>query len=149
MNDSNANPRGSPRSLIGLAVPLAVRATYRDTDQMGMVYYANYFVWFEQGRTEWLRAQGITYRRMEEMGIFLPVTYCQCRYLKPVRYDDLVTVSTRLENLTPATLVFYYEVRIEGEQNLLAEGTSKHAFMDKDGKIQKVNLQNLLRSPGV
>lgn len=74
------------------------RVCYGDTDQMGVVYYANYFVFFERGRTEMLRQAGFPYSRLEELGIFLPVTEAKCRYLAPARYDDLLTLrSTVLE----------------------------------------------------
>ena len=68
----------------------AVRVRYADSDQMGVAYYANYLVWFEVGRTEWLRSRGYTYRALESEGVFLPVTEAACRYLAPSRYDDLV-----------------------------------------------------------
>ena len=68
------------------------RVCYGDTDKMGVVYYANYFEFFERGRTEMMRAAGFPYSRLEEMGILLPVTEAKCRYFAPARYDDLLTV---------------------------------------------------------
>lgn len=74
------------------------RVCYGDTDQMGVVYYANYFVFFERGRTEMLRQAGFPYSRLEELGVFLPVIEAKCRYFAPARYDDLLTLrSTVLE----------------------------------------------------
>ena len=74
------------------------RVCYGDTDQMGVVYYANYFVFFERGRTEMLRQVGFPYSRLEEIGVFLPVIEAKCRYFAPARYDDLLTLrSTVLE----------------------------------------------------
>jgi acyl-CoA thioester hydrolase len=81
------------------------RVIYGDTDQMGVVYYANYLRWFEMGRTELLRQIGATYSSVEEAGFFFPVTEVSCRYLKPARFDDEITVETTLTALgrdTPA-----------------------------------------------
>ncbi len=115
-----------------------IRVTYRDTDQMGMVYYANYLVYFETGRTELLRELGRTYRDLESDGVFLPVRDARCRYHAPARYDDVLVVTTRVERWTRAAMDFRYEVRREGEEELLAEGTTRHAFMSRDGRILRV-----------
>src|SRR3989442_8035662 len=88
-------PAGTPAPPFGLGPrehshPIRVR--YADSDQMGVAYYANYLVWFEIGRTEWLRARGYAYRSLESEGVFLPVTEAYCRYLAPSRYDDVIYV---------------------------------------------------------
>jgi acyl-CoA thioester hydrolase len=75
------------------------RVCYGDTDQMGVVYYANYFVFFERGRTEMLRSVGFPYSRLEELGVFLPVTEAKCRYFAPARYDDLLTLRSTVLDL--------------------------------------------------
>ena len=85
------------------------RVIYGDTDQMGVVYYANYLRWFEMGRTELLRQIGATYSSVEEAGFFFPVTEVSCRYLKPARFDDKITVETTLTALGRAVLDFSYE----------------------------------------
>ena len=93
-----------------------MRVRYADTDQMGVVYYANYLVWFEVGRTEWLRDAGWNYRDMEEAGVSLPVIEAHCEYRQPARYDDEIEIRTRATVLTPVRLRFDYQaVRTAGE----------------------------------
>ena len=100
------------------------RVCYGDTDQMGVVYYANYFVFFERGRTEMLRSVGFPYSRLEELGVFLPVTEAKCRYFAPAHYDELLTLrSTVLElgrvRLTIGTQVLREDkVLVSGEVTL-------------------------------
>ncbi len=85
-----------------------IRVRYAETDAMGVVYYANYFVWFEIGRTDWIRGRGVTYREFEEQGVLLPVVEAHCAYRASARYDDLVRLETRLAALTPARVSFAY-----------------------------------------
>lgn len=108
------------------------RVTYAETDQMGFAYYANYLVWFETGRTELIRASGLAYKELEEMDLMLPVIEASCRYHKPARYDDLITIRTKVSEFKGIRLAFSYEVLRNGE--LLAEGMTRHAFMDKSGR---------------
>jgi len=79
----------------GLATTTEIRVRYAETDAMGVVYYANYLVWFELGRTDWIRAHGMTYREFEEHGVLLPVIEAHCAYRASARYDDLVRPSAR------------------------------------------------------
>ena len=88
-----------------------VRVRYADTDQMGVVYYANYLVWFEVARTEWLRDGGWSYREMEADGIALPVIEAHCEYRQPARYDDEIEIRTVATLLTPVRIRFDYEAR--------------------------------------
>ena len=111
---------------------LTVRATYADTDQMGMVYYGNYFTWFEMGRTELLRTAGLAYRAVEQQGVFLPVRESYCKYQKSVRYDDEIAVKTWLTAATSATIRFDYE--ISKENAVLATGYTVHFFMNLQGR---------------
>ena len=111
---------------------IEIRIPYADTDQMGMVYYANYFVYFERGRTEWLRNSGLEYRSLEEKGIFLPVVEASCRYRSPAKYDDLITVLTKIYETGPCSLEFAYEINMKGKP--LAEGKTKHSFVDRNMK---------------
>jgi acyl-CoA thioester hydrolase len=113
------------------------RVTYSETDQMGFVYYANYFVFFEIGRTELIRASGLPYRVLEEMGFFLPVIEASCRYLGPARYDDLLTIRSWVTEFKGLKLKFSYEIMRDGEK--LAEGMTLHAFMDGSGKPKKLS----------
>ena len=110
-----------------------VRVRYADTDQMGVVYYANYMVWFEVARTEWLRDAGWTYRDMEEQGIALPVIEAHCEYRQPARYDDEVELRTTGTLITPVRIKFDYEVRRDGTVPL-ASGHTVHAAIGKDGR---------------
>ncbi len=109
-----------------------LRVRYGDTDQMGMAYYGNYLRWFEIGRAEMLRALGTSYRSVEEGGIRLPVLEACCRYLKPSRYDDLVTIETGVLALGRASVRFGYRVTRDGV--LLAHGHTEHCFLDPAGK---------------
>jgi acyl-CoA thioester hydrolase len=101
---------------------------------MGVVYYANYFVWFEVGRTDWLRESGWSYREMEADGFSLPVIEAHCDYRQPARYDDDIEISTRATLLSPVRLRFDYEVRRRVDETLLAAGHTAHAALDRGGK---------------
>ena len=111
-----------------------LRVRYADTDQMGVVYYANYLVWFEVGRTEWLRQTGWSYREMEEDGVALPVIEAHCEYRQPLRYDDDVEIATRASLVTPVRIRFDYEVRRSGIQAVCACGHTVHASVNTDGR---------------
>jgi acyl-CoA thioester hydrolase len=111
------------------------RVIYGDTDNMGMAYYANYLRWFEAGRTELFRSLGLTYRAIEEKGIFLPVAEAHCRYLAPARYDDLLVVETSLDDGQRAVIKLDYRIFRKQDDRLLAEGYTKHACMAADGKV--------------
>jgi acyl-CoA thioester hydrolase len=120
-----------------LSPPLVVsrvRVRYAETDQMGIVYYANYFVWFEVARTDLLRAAGWTYRAMESEGFFLPVIEASCQYLQPTRYDDELEVRTRGALLSPARVKFEYEVARPPDDGVLATGYTVHAALDRAGR---------------
>ena len=112
----------------------AIRVRYGDTDQMGFAYYAHYLRWFEIGRAEMLRALGSSYRSVEERGTTLPVVEAACRYLKPARYDDLITIETGVERLSRASVRFAYRVLREESGELLATGHTEHCFLTRDGK---------------
>jgi acyl-CoA thioester hydrolase len=103
-----------------------LRVRYAETDQMGVVYHANHFIWFEVGRVELLRQLGFSYRDMEQNdGCFIAVVDARCRYKAPVRYDDEITVRTQLKSVRESVIHFEYElVRDDGE--LLAEGETTH-----------------------
>ena len=88
-----------------------VRVRYAETDKMGVVYYANYFVWFEVARADLLRALGWSYREMEQPGVWLPVIEAHCEYRRPARYDDEMEVRTEGRVLSPVRMEFTYEVR--------------------------------------
>jgi acyl-CoA thioester hydrolase len=111
-----------------------VRVRYAETDQMGVVYYANYFVWFEVGRTDLLRGAGWSYRGMEAEGFSLPVVEACCAYLKPARYDDEVEIRTRGTLVSPVRVRFDYEVMRMPDTTVLAAGHTVHASLDRAGR---------------
>jgi acyl-CoA thioester hydrolase len=109
------------------------RVRYAETDQMGMVYYANYFVWMEIGRTDFCRESGFSYADLErEEQAFLPVAEANCRYLAPARYDDEIVVSTEIARLNRRLIEFSYNIK--SRDTLLAEGRTLHVIMGPDGK---------------
>ena len=108
-----------------------IRVRYAETDQMGMVYHANHFVWFEVGRVELLRQLGFSYREMEQDdGCCIAVVEARCRYKAPVRYDDEVVIRTRLKNVRESLVQFAYELIRESDGVLLAEGETTHVVTD-------------------
>jgi len=111
-----------------------IRVRYADTDQMGFAYYAHYLRWFEIGRAEMLRSLGSSYRSVEERGTSLPVVEAGCRYFKPARYDDLITIETGVERLSRASVRFAYRVVREENGELLATGHTEHCFMTREGR---------------
>jgi len=111
-----------------------LRVRYSETDQMGVVYYANYFVWFEIGRTDLCRQHGFAYRDMEQQeGLYIMVAETRCRYKAPAHYDEEILVRTRLRAVRKRVLVFSYEVYREDDNILLAEGETVHVITDREG----------------
>jgi acyl-CoA thioester hydrolase len=112
-----------------------IRVRYAETDQMGVVYYANYFVWFEVGRVELMRTLGFEYRELEEQDqCFLPVVEANCRYKAPARYDDVLTLETRVLNQRTSMIRFGYRLlreKSDSEPVLLAEGETVHVVVDR------------------
>jgi len=120
-------------------VDTRLRVRYAETDQMGVVYYANYLIWMEVGRVEFCRAQGIRYRDMEVGdGILLVVAEANCRYLAPARYDDEVRVSTTLAAANPRMIRFDYELFDQTTGTCLAHGFTKHIFCGRDFRPAKL-----------
>jgi acyl-CoA thioester hydrolase len=112
-----------------------LRVRYAETDRMGVVYHANYFVWFEVGRVELLRQLGFSYRDMEqEDGCGIAVIDARCRYKAPARYDDEVIVRTHLEYVRESMVQFSYELVRADDQSLLAEGDTTHIVVDAEMK---------------
>jgi acyl-CoA thioester hydrolase len=110
-----------------------VRVRYAETDQMGVVYYANYVVWMEVGRVELCKAAGFNYRDMErDDGILLAVTEVHCRYLAPARFDDEVIVKSWIEEANPRTVRFGYQMLLADDGRVLATGETKHMFCGRD-----------------
>lgn len=116
-----------------------LRVRYAETDQMGVVYYANYLVWMEVGRTELCKACGFNYRDMErEDGIYLVVAEAHCRYSGPARYDDEVIVKSWIEAATSRMIRFDYELRRAEDDRALATGYTRHLFTNRE--MRRVSL---------
>ena len=112
------------------------RVRYGETDKMGVVYYGNYLVWFEVGRTHHFRTRGVTYAEIEAAGLFLPVSEVSCKILQPARYDDEVQIRTSLAEIRSRALTLAY--RIESGGNLLAEGKTVHVCVNGEQKVTKI-----------
>jgi len=116
-----------------------VRVRYAETDQMGVVYHSNHFIWFEVGRVELMRGMGISYRDLErDEGRFIAVAEAKCRYRAPVRYDEEVVIRTWLKSVRESVVVFSYELRSAQAGTLLAEGETVHVVTDSHMKIAKL-----------
>ena len=111
-----------------------VRVRYAETDQMGVVYYSNYFIWFEVGRTDLLRGNGWTYREMEADGVSLPVIEAHCVYRQPARYDDDLEIHTTGTLVSPVRVEFSYEVVRPSDHQTVATGRTVHAALDRNGR---------------
>ncbi|HEX2343987.1 MAG TPA: thioesterase family protein [Vicinamibacterales bacterium] len=112
----------------------AVRVRYAETDKMGVVYYANYFVWFEVARADLLRSLGWTYREMEEEGFALPVIEAHCEYKQPALYDDELDVKANGSMLSMVRMQFEYEVIRKADGTIAAVGRTVHAALDRGGR---------------
>jgi acyl-CoA thioester hydrolase len=112
-----------------------VRVRYAETDQMGVVYHANYFIWFEVGRVELMRALGIEYKRMEiEDDCHIVVVDVRCRYHASARYDELLRVRTRIAESRNRSIRFSYEILRDSDQAMLAAGETLHVICGSNGK---------------
>jgi acyl-CoA thioester hydrolase len=113
---------------------ISIRVRYAETDRMGLLHHASYLVYFEQGRTELLRAQGIAYKDLEDQGYLLVLTRAQVRYRRPAQYDDLLTLRTSVVRTTLVKIEHRYELLRDGV--LLAEGETTLGCVDRQGKVQ-------------
>jgi acyl-CoA thioester hydrolase len=113
-----------------------IRVRYNETDAMGFLHHSNYLCYFEVGRTELFRAQGGSYRRMEELKLYFVVARIDVRYRRPARYDDLLTLHTEIARVTPAKLEHSYRL-FRGEE-LLAEANSVIACVNEAGEVQRI-----------
>src|SRR5271165_3502828 len=121
---------------------ISIRVRYAEADRMGLLHHANYLVYFEQGRIELLRSQGLAYRDLEDQGILLVLTRVQVRYRSPAYYDDLLTLRTTVVRTTLVKIEHRYELLRDGV--LLAEGETTLGCVDRAGKVQP--LPEVLRS---
>ena len=111
------------------------RVRYGDTDKMGFVYHANYFRWFEVGRSEMFRSMGIPYKSIESKGIFLPLSEIHCKFNAPSQYDDILLIETSLDSHYRAGMKFDYQIFSENGDKLLVSGYTKHACVDSGGRV--------------
>ena len=117
----------------GVTGEVRLRVRYAETDQMGVVYYSNFLVWFEIGRVELLRQLGFDYKTMEiEDDCFIPVVEANCRYKSPARYDDELVIVTHVAGIRGAVLKFRYRVVRVSDRQLLAEGETTHVVTDRN-----------------
>lgn len=108
-----------------------IRSRYADTDQMGIIHHAKYFEYFEIARTELLRSLGLPYADLENEGYLLPLIDCYARFIKPIKYDQLVRVETTLVNSTGVRIHLEYKIYSDESSELLAEGYTKHSWVKK------------------
>ena len=113
---------------------LAHRVSYGETDAMNVVYYAEYFHLFERARNEYIRARGMTYKQVEERGIYLPVREAQARYRFPLRYDDLIHVRAVISEWRRASVLFEYEIYNEDKTAVATTGKTLHACVNREGR---------------
>ncbi|MBL7179256.1 MAG: acyl-CoA thioesterase [Desulfobacterales bacterium] len=111
------------------------RVRYSDTDKMGFVQHANYFRWFEIGRSELFRHLGLSYKKIEANGFFLPLAEVHCKYLFPSKYDDVLIIETTLDARVKAGMKFDYHIYSEDEKTTFAKGYTKHACLDRNGRV--------------
>lgn len=128
---------------------MSVRVPYADTDQMGVVYYANYLIYFEMARSAMLREVGMPYGDLEARGVRLPVVEAHCVYRKPARFDDLIEVRTRCTEIRGTRLRIEYEI-LRGAE-LLCEGYTHHVCMSPDGRVVRPapEVRALVEMPGI
>lgn len=111
----------------------SLRVRYAETDQMGVVYHANYLVWMEIGRVELVRSRGFNYKDLEAAeGMFLTVVEASCRYVFPARYDQEIVVETEVTSSNSRTIEFAYRILLQDEDKLLARGSTKHIWLNHD-----------------
>lgn len=108
---------------------------YAETDKMGIVHHSNYLIWFEAGRTDFIKGSNISYSEMEEKGILIPLGESNCKYLLGAKYEDELVIKTWVKELTPVKVEFNYSVFREKDQKELAKGSTLHVFVNNDFKI--------------
>lgn len=112
---------------------------YAETDKMGIVHHSNYPIWFEAGRTDFIKKMGLPYSKIEESGFMLPLIELKCSYKGSTKYEDEVVVKTRIKELTLTRIVFYYEVYKNNETGLVTYGETEHVWSNKE--LKPVNIK--------
>jgi acyl-CoA thioester hydrolase len=119
-----------------LTTQTTLRVRYAETDAMGVVYHANYLIWFEVGRGDHFRALGQDYREWEEVGLFLPVSEAYARYHAPARYGDLITIQTCLDKVRSRSITLRYQIVHDASGQTLCTGWTKHLCVDGEGQAR-------------
>ena len=114
-----------------------IQVRFAETDKFGYAYHGAYFAWFEVGRTDWLRGRGMTYVDFMSRDIHLPVISTEARFLRPVGYDDVIEIRTRLASASGVRIVFHYELRREGGSETLTRAATEHAAVDSSGRPRR------------
>jgi acyl-CoA thioester hydrolase, YbgC/YbaW family len=114
---------------------------YAETDKMGIVHHSNYFIWFEAGRTDFIKGSNISYSEMEENGILIPLAESNCKYIIGAKYEDELIIKTWVKQLTPVKVEFNYSVIRENDQKEISKGSTLHVFVNNDFKI--INLKKV------
>ena len=115
-----------------------IRVRYTEVDRMSVAHHRSHFVWFEIGRTEWMRTGGLPYAEVEAGGLFLPVIEASCAYHAPVLYDECILVRTTLAEMGAARARFSYRIEREADGKLLATGMTMHAAVDARGRPRRM-----------
>ena len=142
----------APENILGERQETLVRVRYAETDKMGIVYYANYLIWFEIGRAEFCRARGFSYSEMEENDdAFLVVAESYCRYKAPAYYDDELLIRTNIPKLRKRSLRFGYEVARLSDGQIIDEGETGHVVTDSKGRVRSfpAGFAQRLQSPPI
>jgi acyl-CoA thioester hydrolase len=118
-----------------------MRVRYAETDQMGVVYYANYLIWMEVGRVELVRSLGLEYKKLEHReGLYLSVIEANCRYVYPARYDQEIAVDTSISKATNRVVEFRYRISSIEPERLLAEGSTRHIWLNREFRPARLPL---------
>lgn len=115
-----------------------VRVRYCETDRMAVAHHGSYVAWFEEARTEWMRARGKTYRQLEDEGNLLQVVEFVCRYHKPVDYDEVIAIAVRVAEAGRAALTLEYECRRQSDGAVCATGSTRLACVGRDGRLRRL-----------
>ena len=119
-----------------------IKVRYVETDQMGIVHHSNYFAWFEVGRTEFIKEQGLSYSEIEARGVIIPLIECGAQFKIGAKYEDELIIKTSMSLLTPVKMDMNYEIIRENDGKLLATGFTRHAFTSRELKPINVKKKN-------
>jgi acyl-CoA thioester hydrolase len=120
-----------------------ITVRYAETDQMGIVHHSNYLIWFEAGRTDFIKGSNISYTEMEQEGILIPLAESNCKYIAYAKYEDELIIKTWVKELTPVKVEFNYSVIREKDEKEIAKGSTLHVFVGREFKIINLKKSNL------